>query len=262
MEYIIIGIVALVIAVMTFFSGFGLGTLLMPVFAIFFSVEIAIAVTAIVHLANNIFKVALLGKHANIKIVVLFAIPGAVTAIFGALLLNHFVSFAPLISYSLSGKAFFVTPVKVVIATLIIIFAVIELIPSFKRLSFDLKFIPFGGMLSGFFGGLSGHQGALRSAFLLRTGLDKKPLIGTMVISAAVVDVSRLTTYGLTFFQKDFLVLSEQGGIGIVVVGTLSAFIGSFVGARLLDKITLNPIKLFISIMLFLLAVALGLGIV
>ena len=56
MEYLVIAVAALVVSMMTFFSGFGLGTLLLPVFALFFPVEIAVATTALVHLANNLFK--------------------------------------------------------------------------------------------------------------------------------------------------------------------------------------------------------------
>lgn len=44
---------ALVVSGLTLFSGFGLGTLLMPAFAVFFPVEVAVAATAVVHLATN-----------------------------------------------------------------------------------------------------------------------------------------------------------------------------------------------------------------
>ncbi|MFW6290263.1 MAG: hypothetical protein ACOC0R_04780 [Mariniphaga sp.] len=54
-ELIIISIAAFFTAVLTFFSGFGLGTILMPVFALFFPVDIAIALTGVVHFTNNLF---------------------------------------------------------------------------------------------------------------------------------------------------------------------------------------------------------------
>ncbi len=57
MDYIVVCLVAVLVSVLTVFSGFGLGTALMPVFALFFPVPVAIAATAAVHLANNIFKV-------------------------------------------------------------------------------------------------------------------------------------------------------------------------------------------------------------
>ncbi len=61
MEYIVICLVALLVSALTLFSGFGLGTVLMPAFALFFPVPVAIAATAVVHLANNLFKVVLVG---------------------------------------------------------------------------------------------------------------------------------------------------------------------------------------------------------
>ena len=67
MSYLIICTVALAVSGLTLFSGFGLGTLLMPAFAIFFPVEVAVAATAIVHLANNIFKAGLFGEKSQLS---------------------------------------------------------------------------------------------------------------------------------------------------------------------------------------------------
>ena len=54
MEFLIVCVASLLASALTLFSGFGLGTLLMPVVALFFPLELAIAMTAIVHLANNV----------------------------------------------------------------------------------------------------------------------------------------------------------------------------------------------------------------
>ena len=62
MMYVIVCLVALGASFLTLFSGFGLSTLLMPAFALFFPLEAAIAMTAVVHLANNVFKLALVGR--------------------------------------------------------------------------------------------------------------------------------------------------------------------------------------------------------
>ncbi len=61
---VVLGLTAFGVSLLTLFSGFGLGTLLMPVFALFFPVEVAVASTAVVHAANNLFKVGLLGRSA------------------------------------------------------------------------------------------------------------------------------------------------------------------------------------------------------
>ena len=75
MDYLLICGAALAASALTLFSGFGLGTLLMPVFALFFPLSSAVAMTAVVHLLNNLFKFALLGRHADWKIVVRFGVP-------------------------------------------------------------------------------------------------------------------------------------------------------------------------------------------
>lgn len=262
MSYMIICTMALVVSGLTLFSGFGLGTLLMPAFALFFPVEVAIAATAIVHLANNIFKLGLVGRKANLGIVVRFALPAAIMAMTGALLLSYFATIEPITQYTLAGRDCTVTVVKLVIAVMIMGFAFIELNSKFEKLAFNTRFIPLGGALSGFFGGLSGHQGALRTAFLIRAGLEKDVFIGTMVVSAVVVDLSRLVIYGATFFSRDFAVLKTQGVIELVIAGSLAAFAGAFIGSRLLKKITMRTIQILVGVMLLVLAVAIGTGII
>ncbi len=81
MEIIIIAAAAFITAILTFFSGFGLGTILTPVFMIFFPVDLAIALTGVVHFFNNIFKLILVGKKADIKVTLLFGIPAVLAAI-------------------------------------------------------------------------------------------------------------------------------------------------------------------------------------
>jgi hypothetical protein len=249
MSYLFICAVAFAVSGLTLFSGFGLGTLLMPAFALFFPVQVAVAATALVHLANNLFKVVLVGRKANWTVVAKFAVPGAVAAMVGAVLLNVFASLRPIASYTLCGKAHDITLVELVIGMLIIGFAFLDLIPRFENLAFDRKFLPVGGLLSGFFGGLSGLQGALRSAFLIKTGLDKEVFIGTSTVSAVVVDLARLVVYGLSFYTDYFMGVPSDM-IGLVVAATLAAFTGAFIGARLVKKMTLRTVQIIVGVML------------
>jgi uncharacterized membrane protein YfcA len=55
-EELLVLAVALAASLLTFFSGFGLGTLLLPAFALVFPLDVAVAATALVHLANNVSK--------------------------------------------------------------------------------------------------------------------------------------------------------------------------------------------------------------
>jgi hypothetical protein len=257
LPYVLIAAVTFITAGLTLFSGFGLGTLLLPVFAVFFPMPVAVALTAVVHLANNLFKLALVGRHAHLRTVLAFGLPALPAALLGAWLLLWLAALPPLATYQWLGRTSAIEPVKAAVALLMIAFALWEIVPGPARLSFPPSWLPLGGLLSGFFGGLSGHQGALRSAFLVRCGLSKEAFIGTGVVIACLVDLSRLSVYVRHF------ALSDLGrNAPLLVTAVAAAFLGSFLGSRLLKKITLTAVHLLVALMLFLLALALGLGLV
>jgi len=260
MELALIGVVALLISGLTLFSGFGLGTVLIPVFALFFPVPLAIAATAVVHFANNIFKFGLMAKQADWRVVLQFSVTAAIAAMAGAGLLNLFDKMPVVASYTLGGSTFEITMIKAVIGTLITMFALLELWPRFQALAFPPRWLPLGGVLSGFFGGLSGNQGALRSAFLLKIGLTKEAFVATGVVSAVIVDAARLVIYG-TGFMGGHLAQSQQL-LASVVVGTVCAFIGSFVGTRVLQKITSRTVQIVVAVAMFLIDAGLVAGVV
>ncbi|HNO61706.1 MAG TPA: hypothetical protein PKH44_13805 [Plasticicumulans sp.] len=68
----VIAAAAFLASLLTLFSGFGLGTILTPVFGLFFPLHVAVALTGVVHLANNLFKLALLGRQAARHLVLRF----------------------------------------------------------------------------------------------------------------------------------------------------------------------------------------------
>jgi uncharacterized membrane protein YfcA len=244
-EIVVISIVAFLVAILTFFSGFGLGTILTPVFMIFFPVDVAIALTGIVHFLNNIFKLILVGKKADRQIVLRFGIPAVITALIGAWLLLQITDLRPLFSYTIGDRVFEVSAVKFIISVLLIIFALIDLLPYFNKLQFGKDKLPIGGALSGFFGGLSGNQGALRTAFLIRTGLSKESFIATATVVSLFVDFTRLSVYATRFTRSG---LDEN--ITLVICATLAAITGAFIGNKLLKKVTLKFIQKLVSVML------------
>jgi uncharacterized membrane protein YfcA len=103
MEYLIVCTTALFASGLTFFSGFGLGALLMPVLAVFFPVPIAVGATAAVHLANNLFKLFLIGRSADKDIIIRSGIPAVLSALVGASLLTCVSSLPAITSYRLWG---------------------------------------------------------------------------------------------------------------------------------------------------------------
>ncbi|MFW6126909.1 MAG: TSUP family transporter [Thermodesulfobacteriota bacterium] len=257
LPYILPSLAAFLTAGLTFFSGFGLGTLLLPVFALFFPLEAAIGLTALVHLANNLFKLLLVGKYADLAIVLRFGLPALAAAFVGAAVLLQLTHLAPLATYQMFGRAFEVTPMKLVVALLMVLFAVVEIHPALSRLTLPPRWLPLGGALSGFFGGVSGHQGALRSAFLLKCGLSKEAFISTGVVIACLVDLTRLAVYA-GGFPPNLL----RDNAGPLLAAMAAALLGSWLGRRLLPKITMRAVQFSVAALLILVALGLGSGLI
>lgn len=255
MEIATVCLVALLASGLTFFSGFGLGTLLLPAFALFMPLEQAVAATAVVHLLNGLFKLGLLRRHIDRGVLLRFGVPAVLAALLGAWLLSRLGTLPALHDYTAFGRAFAITPIKLVIGLLLLLFALIELVPKLRDLEFDARWQPLGGALSGFFGGLAGMQGALRSAFLARSGLGKQAFVATGAAIACVIDVARLAVYAGTLVRV-FASLDHR----LLACAVLAAFAGAWCGNRLLKKTTLRGIQRIVAALLFVFAIGLIVG--
>jgi hypothetical protein len=253
---VLIALVAAGASGLTFFSGFGLGTLLLPAFALFYPVDLAVASTAVVHFLNGVFKLGLVGRHANRRIVLRFGLPAIVAAFLGARLLMSLVDLPVLGSYELFGRSLEVLPAKFAVGVLLMAFTLLELSPRLSAITFPPRWLPVGGLLSGFFGGVSGMQGALRSAFLIRAGLSKEAFIGTGVVIACLIDVARLVEYVPN-------VLASRSRLDYATLGTavLAAFAGAVAGNRYLKKMTLERLQRVVAVMLLIVAAGLMAGV-
>ena len=247
-------VVGLVAGGLTLFTGFGLGTLLLPAFIVFFPPEVAIAATAVAHLANSAFKVLLVGGWADRSVVVRFGVPAVVAAIAGGLLLEFVGRLPAAFAYTIGERTASVTPIELLVGVRITVFGVLEL-RNLERARGDGNRLALGGVLSGFFGGLSGHQGALRSAFLIRAGLEKEAFVGTGAVIACMVDVARLFAYlvGATLLARaagSGLGAGALAAAGPVVAATLAGFVGAFAGARLVKKVRLRTVRALVGLLL------------
>jgi hypothetical protein len=259
--FLIVAITAFLAAGLTMYSGFGLGTLLLPVFALFFPVEVAVVATAMVHGANNVFKVALLGRHADREVVLKFGLTAIAAAALGALALAWVArSESGITVVVFDGTVSEITPVKLIIGLAMIGFALFELLPRFRSLEFDRRYLPLGGVLSGFFGGFSGHQGALRSAFLAKAGLSTERFVGSNAVIGLLVDLTRIAVY-VALFTAAGGHLSDFSGWPLVMTAAISAFCGVMLGKRFLHKVRMTSIQTLVGILLFGVGLALITGI-
>ena len=258
MEYFIIGGISFLTAILTFFSGFGVGTILTPVFVMFFPIEIAIAMTAIVHFSNNLFKFALTYKDINKAVLIRFGVPAIPFAILGAWILvsiskNNILLF----NFNLFGLDCEIYLIQLIVGLLMLFFAIAELFPSFKKETIKENHLIVGGVISGFFGGLTGHQGALRTMFLIKSGLNKNAFIATGIAIAMFVDISRMSVY-FGKVQK----INIQSNSGIIITATFCAFAGAFLGKRLLQKVTITILQYLVSIIIGIVSILLIFGII
>lgn len=257
MEIALIAFVAAFASLLTFFTGFGLATVLTPVMLLFFPAPTAIMLTAIVHLLNNLFKYALMRSHIDWRMVLRFGLPAGIGAFFGAGLLSYLPTRTLLVSYVLGGRVFEITTLKLVVGLLMVFFALFEAVPRLKKLEFSQNKVFLGGLISGFFGGLSGHQGALRSAFLVRAGLAKEVFIATGIAIACIVDLTRLILYRPFTAAFDF-----QAHALLIVAASGAAFFGAVVGNLALKKVEFKAIQLAVAVGVSLLGLSLAAGLI
>jgi uncharacterized membrane protein YfcA len=239
---------------LTFFSGFGLGTLLTPVFYLLLGdLTLALTATAIVHLTNNIFKFALMQKNVNWQIVIPFGLAAIPAAMLGAYLISHFTDIT-LFQYSIFNSNKSVKLINLVFGIVLIGFALIELVKKWS-IAFSKQSLWLGGLISGFFGGLSGHQGALRTAFLVKYKLEKQAFIATGIVIALVIDFTRIPMY---FRETPISALQAEWPIIITSIG--AAVAGAILGKLFLKKIQFDVLTIFISIGMIIFGLALALG--
>jgi uncharacterized membrane protein YfcA len=244
-----IAIVCLLGSFATFFSGFGLGTILLPVFSLYFPLELAVLATALVHFSNNIFKLSIMSRHIDFGLFKKFGITALLGALLGAYLLSFVGRMGTLFVFPFWGGRE-VSLLSFLIGLLMLVFVFFE----WKKIKFPFSnatlFLPTGGFLSGFFGGFSGHQGALRSAFLSKISLDKQLFVATSAFISTLIDFSRISIY-----------TSHTNWNGLntsyLCIGAISAFIGSVLGKKYLEKVSYRFIQVLVAV--FLLAMSLGL---
>ena len=252
-------LVALVASGLTLFTGFGLGTLLLPALALRMPIVDAVAVTALVHLTNNLFKALLVGRWAVRDLVLWFGIPAMLAAALGARLLATIGAGERLAGPVVAGVTLDPTPADLVVGLVIVVLAWRALAAKDPGDDEPAGHAPRAemvrtGALSGFIGGLTGHQGAVRSAFLLRLRLARDAFVGTNVAIACLVDIARLLVYRRAAGALTADSFAFWGPVA------LCAFAGAWVGARLVAKTTLPGLRRVVAVTMVLLGLAIAAG--
>ena len=253
--FLLISVVSFSASILTFFSGFGLGTLLLPVFSLFMPIELAVLATAIVHILNNALKFILVRNFIDKAVLLSFGISAVFGAFIGAMIQKKIGGSLIVYELELLDTTKRVELLSFVIGILMLVFAVLDLIPILKKISFGKGQFTIGGFLSGFFGGLSGHQGALRAAFLAKSNLKAEVFISTSVCLSLLIDATRIPIYlssNVRIYDHWFL----------IAPACVFAFLGSYFGKKLFTKKKVQNIRVFVAVFLFLMGGAMVVGLV
>jgi len=212
---------ALLVAAMVLMSGFGLGTLLTPLFVLFYDIKIAVLLVAVIHFSNNLFKLGLFFRHLDWALLKRFGVVSVGGALVGSVLQAWLES----------------QTLKIGLGVLLVILGAVEFLPPRFSWSLPKRLDPVGGFLSGLLGGVLGNQGAVRSAYLLNYSLSKEAFVATATIIACLIDATRIPIYLLQYYD----------GIAVawpyLIATILSAFLGTLIGKRLLDITTVGAFR-------------------
>jgi uncharacterized membrane protein YfcA len=211
-------------------AGFGSSALLIPVAFSFFDLRTAIFLVACFHLFNNLFKIRLFWDKIDFRTFCFFGIPSICFAFGGAALIA-------LLPLELISK---------ILAVFLIVYAVYSLFKPKLAIKKSQWTAMLGGSLSGFFAGLIGLGGAIRSSFLVAFNLPKEVYVATSAMIAVVIDFTRIPTY---IFTGSVQPSSELFLIPLLIV---SAYFGVRLGKVLLSRINQLTFRRIVSIALLL----------
>ncbi|MBI4547454.1 MAG: sulfite exporter TauE/SafE family protein [Ignavibacteriae bacterium] len=240
MHDIWIYVVTFLASLLTLVTGFGLGTILTPIFTLVYEVKFAILLVAIIHFLNNLLKIALFRKSVDFTIVKRFGLISIVGAVVGAFLQV----------YLYSGV------LKIILGVVLIALGISEYAPKSMNIRFPQKVDYAGGFLSGLLGGLVGNQGAIRSAYLLNYQISKETFIATATVIALTIDVTRIPVYIVS--DQDYL---SRVQFDILIVIAI-AFLGTIVGKRVVTFLSTIVFKKIVAGFVLMIGVLFVLGIV
>jgi uncharacterized protein len=214
-------------------SGFGIGSLLTPLFALRLDVKAAVALVSIPHFVATAYRFWLLRAHIDKRVFWTFGLTSAVGGLAGA----YFHTF--------SGSR----TLSLVFGSLLILTAIGQWTGFWSRLRFGPRLGMAAGVVSGFLGGLVGNQGGIRTAAMFGFQVPKEAFVATGTAAALVVDIVRMPIY----------VRSQKALLGDFIVPaiwvTLGTLLGTWIGVRWLRQIPESIFRRTIAVLLFILGV-------
>src|SRR6187549_1221775 len=189
-------------------AGFGIGSLLMPAIAATSGAKLAVAAVSIPHIIGTSIRLWRFRRDVDWSIVRSFGFTSAAGGLTGALLNTWATSRA----------------LEIVFGSLLVLAGTSQVTGYSRRWRLRGTLAWLGGALSGFFGGLVGNQGGIRTAAMLGFDVDKRRFVATTTAVALLVDAARVPVF-VAFEGRELARLFP-----IIALATLGVIVGTLFG--------------------------------
>lgn len=233
MEILAIALLTFVAGAIGTITGFGTSTIMVPILALFFPPVTAIFLVTIIHWFGDLWKVLLFKKGFNVRLIAILGISGIIAGYGGSvlsleidptILLRALGIFLALYAFFLLLRPSFSVPARPSVAVV-------------------------GGAVSGFFAGVFGVGGVMRSAVLNAFNLPKEVYIATAGAIGILVDSTRLITYVASGVS-----LPERLAWGLLIFIPVS-LIGAFAAKGVVDRIPQERFRIVIALFFLIIGV-------
>lgn len=226
-DWVLLGLAAFVASLLAAVTGFGSASMLLPLLAAVCGVREAIPALTVAQLLGNAGRAWLNRRNLNWRVVGWFSLGAVPAAILGGIL---FASISAPVLTRLLG-------------------VFLLLIVAYRRLKqgkpgrMSLRaFAPLGAV-GGFVSALLGGVGPLLAPFFLAYGLTKASYVATISLSAIVMHVAKLATYGGTsVLTRDAVLLGLT--LGLIMLP------GSWAGKKLVDRVSEQAFAIIVEVAL------------
>ena len=224
-----LAVISLISGIIASIAGLGIGSLVTPLLSLKIGIGLAVAAVSIMHFFGTFLRLFFWKEYINKKVLLTFGITSATGGLLGALL--HNVLFSNVLT--------------IVFGYLLLLTGIMGFTNLADRLRFKGPVAWFVGAISGFFGGLVGNQGGVRSAALFGFELGQKEFVATATGIAIMVDIVRMPVYIATQGAELFSIWQ------LILVGTIFVLIGTFLGGWFLNKIPEKLFKKIVCVIIF-----------
>jgi len=227
----LVAIASVVAGAIASVSGFGIGSILTPVFNTHFDMRLAVAAVSVPHLIATAVRFWRMRRDTDWSVLKTFGVMSAAGGLLGALLQRS--AALPVLMYVFAGVLMFV--------------GVAGLTGLSERLRFGKVAGWFAGAASGLLGGLIGNQGGIRSAALLGYDLSPGAFVATATAIGLIVDFARVPVY----VANDGHRLADIAPtIAVAAAGTVA---GTLAGERILARMPLPIYRRLVALLVLVL---------